>query len=279
MPRCAIECAISWHGSPCPSRLPRWPASKQLRVEPADSVARVKIANLYAGRSGELAIGHIKGVWHDLGREAGTLKVGLRRIEVEEGYFSTPAHEHGADEEIFFVLGGEGLLWQDGETYTVGGGDCIVHRPKRGPHTLRAGAGGLDVLVFGQRLDPSLTALPRAGVVWSFPRWVELSDKATRHLHARPRPGLQSVRRPSPSARPTSSPWTMCRRSSRVGSVAPAKLPEPWRLASITWFSPPADRAPPRTATPRRRSFSWCWTVAASSSCGRVVSGAPRSIR
>jgi uncharacterized cupin superfamily protein len=40
---------------------------------------------------------------------------------------------------------------------------------------LRARAGGLDVLVFGQRLDPALTALPRAGVAWSFPRWFELA--------------------------------------------------------------------------------------------------------
>ena len=141
-----------------------------------DSVAAVKIANLHEGRTGELAIGHIKGVWHDLGREVGTRTVGLRRIEIEEGHFSTPAHEHGVDEEIFFVLGGEGLLWQDGETCTVQRDDVMVHRPKRGPHTLRGGAGGLDVLVFGQRLDPSLTALPRAGVAWSFPRWVELAD-------------------------------------------------------------------------------------------------------
>ncbi len=136
----------------------------------------MKIANLHESRSGELAFGHIKGMWRDLGREVGTRTVGLRRIEVAEGHFSTPAHEHGADEEIFFVLDGEGVLWQDGETYAVGAADVIVHRPKRGPHTLRAGAGGLDVLVFGQRLDPSLTALPRAGIAWSFPRWVELAD-------------------------------------------------------------------------------------------------------
>src|SRR5271167_1447119 len=136
----------------------------------------MKIANLHDGRSGELAVGHIKGIWRDLGREAGTRTIGLRRVEIAEGYFSTPAHEHGSDEEIFFVLGGEGLLWQGGETWAVGARDVIAHRPKRGPHTLRAGAGGLDVLVFGQRLDPSLTALPRAGVAWSFPRWVELSE-------------------------------------------------------------------------------------------------------
>jgi uncharacterized cupin superfamily protein len=136
----------------------------------------VKIANLSESAARELAVGHIKGVWRDLGREAGSRTVGLRRIEVAEGYFSTPAHEHGADEEIFYVLGGEGLLWQDGETYAVGAGDCIVHRPKRGPHTLRGGASGLDVLVFGQRADAALTALPRAGIAWSFPRWVELGD-------------------------------------------------------------------------------------------------------
>jgi uncharacterized cupin superfamily protein len=136
----------------------------------------VKIANLHEGRTAELAVGHIKGVWRDVAREAGSRTVGLRRVEVEPGYFSTPAHEHGVEEEIFFVLGGEGLLWQDGATYAVGEGDCIVHRPKRGAHTLRAGSGGLDVLVYGQRTDPSLTALPRAGVAWSFPRWVGLED-------------------------------------------------------------------------------------------------------
>jgi uncharacterized cupin superfamily protein len=136
----------------------------------------VKIGNLHECRAGEFAVGHIKGVWRDLGREVGTRTVGMRRIEISGDHFSTPAHEHGGDEEIFFVLGGEGLLWQDGATYAVATGDCIVHRPKRGPHTLRAGAGGLDVLVFAQRRDSSLTALPRAGVAWSFPRWVELGD-------------------------------------------------------------------------------------------------------
>jgi uncharacterized cupin superfamily protein len=138
--------------------------------------ALVQIANLYEGPSQEVEVGHLKGVWRDLGRSAGTRSVGLRRMEIEEGFFSTPAHEHGVDEEIFFVLGGEGLLWQDGETYAVGAGDCMVHRPKRGVHTLRGGAGGLDVLVFGQRVDVSLTALPRARTVWSFPRWLDLSE-------------------------------------------------------------------------------------------------------
>jgi len=135
----------------------------------------MKIANLHDSPAREFAVGHIKAMWRDLGREAGTRTVGLRRIEVADGHFSTPAHEHGADEEIFFVLGGEGLLWQDGTTCAVAAEDCIVHRPRRGAHTLR-GEAGLDVLVFGQRRDPALTALPRAGIAWSFPRWVPLGD-------------------------------------------------------------------------------------------------------
>jgi uncharacterized cupin superfamily protein len=134
------------------------------------------IANMNEGPTYELAVGHIKGVWRDLGRQVGTRTVGVRRIEVAADHFSTPAHDHGADEEIFFVLGGDGLMWQEGKTHAVAAGDCIVHRPRRGAHTLRAGASGLDVLVFGQRRDPALTALPRAGVAWSFPRWVELAD-------------------------------------------------------------------------------------------------------
>jgi uncharacterized cupin superfamily protein len=138
----------------------------------------MKIVNFGDSPAREVAVGHIKGIWRDLGRAVRTRTIGLRRIEIAEGCFSTPAHEHGADEEIFFVLAGEGLLWQDGETCAVAAEDVIVHRPKRGPHTLRAGAGGLDVLVFGQRLDAALTALPRAGVAWSFPRWLELGQGA-----------------------------------------------------------------------------------------------------
>jgi uncharacterized cupin superfamily protein len=142
----------------------------------ADNVAAiVKLPNLYEGQSRELAVGHIKGVWRDPGREAGTRTVGLRRIEIAGGHFSTPAHDHGADEEIFFVLSGDGVLWEEGKTYEVGRGDCILHRPMRGAHTLRAADGGLDVLVFGERRDPHLTALPRIGTAWSFPHWLELA--------------------------------------------------------------------------------------------------------
>src|SRR5271155_2566191 len=118
MRTCATACATRWQGTRRrrQERSRSSPTSQRGEPGAADSVGRVKIANLYEGRSSELKIGHIGGVWHDVGREAGTRTVGLRRVEIEEGQFSTPAHEHGAEEEIFFVLAGEGLLWQSDQT-------------------------------------------------------------------------------------------------------------------------------------------------------------------
>jgi uncharacterized cupin superfamily protein len=136
----------------------------------------VNVANLHEGPSREVAAGHIRGLWRDLGRQAGSRAIGLRRMQIPEGGFSTPAHEHSREEEIFHVLEGEGLLWQDGATVAVAAGDTIVHGPKTGAHTLRAGSGGLDLLVFGQRLDLGLTTLPRARIAWSLPHWLELGD-------------------------------------------------------------------------------------------------------
>jgi uncharacterized cupin superfamily protein len=43
---------------------------------------------------------------------------------------------HGAEEEIFFVLGGSGLLLQGGATCEVAQGDTIVHLPGKEPHAL-----------------------------------------------------------------------------------------------------------------------------------------------
>ena len=45
---------------------------------------------------------------------------------IEPGRLSTPPHSHDRAEEIFFVLGGSGLLWQDEAVCEVGAGDTIV---------------------------------------------------------------------------------------------------------------------------------------------------------
>ena len=46
---------------------------------------------------------------------------------MREGAWSTPAHEHGRQEEIFYVLAGQGLSWQQRRGVEIGAGDCIVY--------------------------------------------------------------------------------------------------------------------------------------------------------
>jgi len=119
--------------------------------------------------------GHIGGSWRDLGRAAGTRGVGVKLVDVDPGKWSTPAHVEGAEEEIFFVLAGSGLSWQDRATHEVRAGDCLVHLAEAEAHTLRAGADGLRVLAYGQRLPHGNTVLPRAGVAWMSPGFVDVT--------------------------------------------------------------------------------------------------------
>ena len=114
----------------------------------------------------------IDALWQDLGSAAGSVEVGLRRLRIEPGRRPTPAHDHGAEEEIFYVLSGSGISWRAGETHAVRAGDCIVYRPDAGAHTLIAGDEPLDVLAFGERRAVELCHLPRAGVLWAGPSWV-----------------------------------------------------------------------------------------------------------
>ncbi len=62
----------------------------------------------------QFEIGHLRGRWTGLGEAAGCVNVGVRRLQIPAGGWSTPAHEHGREEEIFYVLAGRGLSWQGG---------------------------------------------------------------------------------------------------------------------------------------------------------------------
>jgi uncharacterized cupin superfamily protein len=122
--------------------------------------------------SRHVQVGPLSGVWADLGRAAGSVDLGLKRARIDPGMRSTPVHVHDAEEEIFFVLAGEGWSWQDGRTAPVRAGHCLVHPAGGFAHTLLAGESGLDVLAFGTRARPALDRLPRAGVAWLGGTWV-----------------------------------------------------------------------------------------------------------
>jgi uncharacterized cupin superfamily protein len=119
--------------------------------------------------------GHIAGTWRSLTGNA-SRALGVKRIEIDPGMWSTPLHLEGAEEEIFYVLGGSGVSVQseggDPLAYDVRAGDCLVHWALENAHTLRAGDDGLDVLAFGQRTYAAgITWLPRAGVAWLGETW------------------------------------------------------------------------------------------------------------
>jgi uncharacterized cupin superfamily protein len=118
--------------------------------------------------------GHLAGTWQSLtGRSSVT--IGVKRIRVDAEKWATPLHLEGAEEEIFYVLGGSGtsVQWEGEATlgYPVRAGDCIVHLALENAHTLRGGEEGVDVLAFGQRITAAPTWLPRAGVAWLGETW------------------------------------------------------------------------------------------------------------
>ena len=121
------------------------------------------IAHLEEVPAHDRTAGHLQGGWTMVGAAAGCVNVGVRRIQLPAGGWSTPAHEHGREEEIFYVLDGRGLSWQAGEAATIRAGDCIVYLPGRGAHTLHA-LEPLDVLAFGERVEDESVGFPRLGM-------------------------------------------------------------------------------------------------------------------
>ena len=117
--------------------------------------------------------GPLSGTWADLGRAGGSVRTGLRRARLAAGMRSTPVHVHHAEEEIYVILEGSGLLWQDGSTCDVRAGDLIVEVAEGAAHTFIAGDAGLELLAYGTRAAAPTALLPRAGVAWLGPMWVE----------------------------------------------------------------------------------------------------------
>ena len=235
--------------------------------------------------------GHIAGTWWSLtGRASQT--VGVKRIQVDPGMWSTPLHLEGAEEEIFYVLGGTGVSVQwEGEGdpvgYEVRAGDCLVHLALDSAHTLQAGPDGLDVLAFGQRTFANgITWLPRAGVAWLGETWAPVGAEEdhpwTREAAAGPARGGRASPRPSSivhiaDLEAVERDGATVGRRVRYPGARPARI-EP---GSDTPRSSRASSTRRPTATPPRRRSSSCSRVTATSLLWEDdgVAGAPGSLR
>src|SRR5919197_6531692 len=114
----------------------------------------------------------LRGTRWRLGAAAGARGTGVSRYRLAAGQRAMPVHVHADEEEIFYVLDGEGLSWQDGRVYPVRTGDCILHRAGAEAHTIVGAGEGLDVLAFGSGSPTGLTWLPRAQAWWNGPHWL-----------------------------------------------------------------------------------------------------------
>ena len=161
------------------------------------------------GRAVEM--GPLSATWTNLGKAGGSVQTGLQRIQIRPGCRSTPVHVHDAEEEIFYVLEGSGLLWQGGATCEVRPGDCIVHAAGGKEHTLIAGP--TDSTCW--RSAPGRARRPRGCPAPASP-----GSGAAGCASARSRtpgraswpPATSRCRSPVP-APPTWSPWRTSRRS------------------------------------------------------------------
>ena len=64
-----------------------------------------------------------------VGRHIGARKLGYNVAIVPPGKKAWPYHKHHANEELFFILDGEGLLRMNGEEFPVRAGDFIAAPP------------------------------------------------------------------------------------------------------------------------------------------------------
>ena len=102
----------------------------------------------------------------DLGRRLGAQKLGYNLTVVPPGKRAVPLHSHRANEEMFFVLEGEGEVRIGGETYPIKQGDVIAH-PPGGPETahqiVNTSKAELKYLAVSTRISPEIAEYPESG--------------------------------------------------------------------------------------------------------------------
>jgi uncharacterized cupin superfamily protein len=186
------------------------------------------------------AKGEMDASWQRLGDAAGAQSVGVSRVRVEPGKLPTPPHSHGASEELYFVLAGSGLAWQDDAVHEVRPLDCVIHRADEHEHTFVAGPDGLEYLVFGTRHPTELGWLPRSRAIRLGWPWVEGRDDDPWDVEATVEP--LAVGEPAPRPENIRNVDEVELRTVRHQTFAYFTPDETTKLAGLAWERLPAGR-------------------------------------
>ncbi|MDQ3508078.1 MAG: cupin domain-containing protein [Actinomycetota bacterium] len=128
---------------------------------------RPKIANIEDATEDVWSEGRFASRTKDLGRAAGSERLGLRKEVISPGRQSAPEHAHYAEEEMFIVLGGRGSLLHGGERVPVREGDVVSYPSGVGvSHAFVADEDEeLEILSIGERNPNDVVTYPRSGKV------------------------------------------------------------------------------------------------------------------
>ena len=77
----------------------------------------------------EADVGPMRAAWRDLGRAAGSVRIGCQRARLEPGGQSTPVHAHDAEEEITAEVleGPRSVVWDEAENRRHAQKAVMVH--------------------------------------------------------------------------------------------------------------------------------------------------------
>jgi uncharacterized cupin superfamily protein len=110
--------------------------------------------------------GRVDSEWRVLGDRLASVASGMSYVTVAPGACATPFHCHGAEEEMFAVLGGTGTLRLGEERHAVRAGHVVARPPAtRAAHQFIAGEDGLTLLTWGTRVPNDIVFYPDSGKV------------------------------------------------------------------------------------------------------------------
>ena len=114
----------------------------------------------------------------------GATGLGARLIEVPAGKRAWPFHAHHANDEMFVILSGAGVLRLGPDQWPVEAGDVAIC-PAGGDeaaHQLIAGNAGLRYIAISTMREPDVVAYPDSGKIAVFAGAAPGGDKARRRV-------------------------------------------------------------------------------------------------